>query len=134
MALSKPLLITNKVNIWREVEADGAGIVVNDDIDHISEGLRRMLRLPTRSARQMGAASRHCFRDALRFGEERALLLRDRRARPKAAKSDVRDRSAKAVSRASAASRAWHRQRLQSAVEFKTFAPTRKRYQNPCRK
>ena len=32
MALSKPLLITNKVNIWREVEIDGAGIVVDDDV------------------------------------------------------------------------------------------------------
>ncbi len=31
MALGRPVLMTNKVNIWREVEADGAGIVVNDN-------------------------------------------------------------------------------------------------------
>ena len=39
MALGKPLLITNKVNIWREVEADGAELVVNDDVDGVADGL-----------------------------------------------------------------------------------------------
>lgn len=42
MALSIPVLITNKVNIWREIEADGAGVVVDDDVRSIADGLRRL--------------------------------------------------------------------------------------------
>jgi len=39
MACGCPVLISNKVNIWREIEADGAGIVENDDL----AGAERML-------------------------------------------------------------------------------------------
>jgi glycosyltransferase involved in cell wall biosynthesis len=41
LACSVPVLISNKVNIWREVEQDRAGLVSNDD----EEGLLRSLRL-----------------------------------------------------------------------------------------
>lgn len=32
LACRKPVLISNKINIWREIEADNAGIVANDDL------------------------------------------------------------------------------------------------------
>lgn len=76
MALSKPLLVTNKVNIWREVEADGAGIVVNDDVEDVSDGLGRMLAISDAERAAMGAASRKCFEDRFDL-EKNALYLLD---------------------------------------------------------
>lgn len=39
MACSKPVIITNKVNIWREIHNDNAGIVVNDDLASMIKAL-----------------------------------------------------------------------------------------------
>ncbi len=61
LSLGVPVLVTDKVNIWREVEADGAGIVVPDDALGVEQGLRRMCALsPARSA-AMAEAARACF-------------------------------------------------------------------------
>ncbi len=76
MALARPLLITNKVNIWREVEADGAGIVVDDDVEGVRDGLGRMLAMTAAEQATMGAAARRSFEQ--RFDLERnALQLLD---------------------------------------------------------
>jgi glycosyltransferase involved in cell wall biosynthesis len=40
-----PVLISDKVNIWREIEADGAGIVGPDTLTGIEQGLRHWLGL-----------------------------------------------------------------------------------------
>ncbi len=61
MALSKPVLITNKVNIWREIEADGAGIVVNDDVEAIATGLHDMCTLSPAEREAIGHQARACF-------------------------------------------------------------------------
>ncbi len=63
MALGKPVLISNKVNIWREIEADGAGLVVNDDVEGIATGLQRMCALSTLQLSEIGARARRCFLD-----------------------------------------------------------------------
>ena len=61
LALHTPVLITNKVNIWREIEADGAGLVVNDDIEGVSAGLERMLALSPDERQSMREAGRQSF-------------------------------------------------------------------------
>ena len=61
MALARPVLITNKVNIWREIESDGAGIVVNDDAEAITLGLRQSLALTPKQREEMGANARSSF-------------------------------------------------------------------------
>ena len=61
MALSKPVLITNKVNIWREIAADKAGLVVNDDLEAIAGGLREMCELSPQQRETMGRNARKCF-------------------------------------------------------------------------
>ena len=73
LAFGKPTLITNKVNIWREVEADGAGVVVNDDTEGVREGLARVLALPPPDRARMAAAARRAFE--LRFDFDRSALL-----------------------------------------------------------
>jgi glycosyltransferase involved in cell wall biosynthesis len=64
------------VNIWREVEADGAGVIVNDDLDGVADGLERMLTMSDTARAAMGAAARRAFET--RFDLERnALQLLD---------------------------------------------------------
>jgi glycosyltransferase involved in cell wall biosynthesis len=61
MALGRPVLITNRVNIWREVEADGAGLVVDDNVEAISAGLLEMCALSPLERDAMGLKARNCF-------------------------------------------------------------------------
>ncbi len=63
MALGLPLVITDKVNIWREIEQDGAGIVVNDTLDGVSDGLRRVCRLSSSERDAMRQMARACFQN-----------------------------------------------------------------------
>jgi glycosyltransferase involved in cell wall biosynthesis len=46
MACRVPVLISDKVNIWREIDADGAGLVANDDLPGTVSLLKRWLELP----------------------------------------------------------------------------------------
>ncbi|MGO4871113.1 MAG: glycosyltransferase [Roseiarcus sp.] len=96
MALSKPLLVTNKVNIWREVEIDGAGIVVDDDVKGVSDGLGRMLAMTELERAGMGAAARRSFEQRFNL-ENNALALLDviaSASSKEAVKGGVRDRRA----------------------------------------
>ncbi|WP_157096083.1 glycosyltransferase, partial [Methylosinus sp. R-45379] len=61
MASSRPVLITDKVNIWREIEADDAGIVVSDDAAAIESGLRRLCSMTRKEREAMGERARKSF-------------------------------------------------------------------------
>jgi len=61
MALAVPVLITQKVNIWREVQLSGAGHVVSDEIDEIADGLRHMCTLSEVELQIMRLNARNCF-------------------------------------------------------------------------
>jgi glycosyltransferase involved in cell wall biosynthesis len=76
MACEKPVLISNKVNIWREVEAARAGLVATDDIDGIQELLGTFLRLPDDAKRVMGSAARQGFIDKFEAEHAATTLLR----------------------------------------------------------
>lgn len=61
MSRSKPVLISNKVNIWREVVSDGAGIAFDDTVEGVTSALRTWLAMsPTRQA-TMGEAAKYSF-------------------------------------------------------------------------
>lgn len=45
LACGKPVLISNKVNIWREIEMDGAGFVDANTVDGTVRNLKRWLGL-----------------------------------------------------------------------------------------
>ena len=74
LAASAPVLITKKVNIWREVQASGAGCAVVDDIDGITEGLRYMCDLPQPDLQRMKINARRCFLERFNI-ENNALEL-----------------------------------------------------------
>lgn len=61
LAVGTPVLISDKVNIWREIEADGAGLVAADTLDGTVSLLERWLDLPAEARRQMGERAKACF-------------------------------------------------------------------------
>ena len=75
MALSKPLLITNKVNIWREIEQDGAGLVVDDELEAIAAGLREMCGLSSAERDAIGLKARKCFLERYDLEQNAMWLL-----------------------------------------------------------
>jgi glycosyltransferase involved in cell wall biosynthesis len=58
LAVGKPVYITNKVNLWREVEQANAGVVVNDDQEGINTLVNQWL---TQSNTEMRKAAEPCF-------------------------------------------------------------------------
>lgn len=70
LACGKPVLISDKVNIWREIDADAAGFVDEDTADGTVRNLQRWLALGADGYAAMGARARECF--ATRFHIQRA--------------------------------------------------------------
>jgi glycosyltransferase involved in cell wall biosynthesis len=61
LACSVPVLITNKVNIWREIVADGGGLAENDDVSGICRLLERWDGLYPEQRASMRDRARRCF-------------------------------------------------------------------------
>jgi glycosyltransferase involved in cell wall biosynthesis len=61
LAVELPTLISNKVNIWREVEADGAGIVAADTLDGTCKLLQSWMKMSEAEKRLMQQRARSCF-------------------------------------------------------------------------
>lgn len=61
MACGVPVLISNKVNIWREVAEDGAGIVANDDLEGTTYLLQKWLAMSSEEQRSMQNKAKQCF-------------------------------------------------------------------------
>lgn len=70
LACGKPVLISNKVNIWREIEADDAGLVDTDTVEGTVRNLERWLALST--SEYEGMASRAVKTFETRFHIDRA--------------------------------------------------------------
>ena len=56
-----PVLISNKVNIYREIELDDAGIVSDDTLEGMTKSLQRWLALTLQQKEAMERASINCF-------------------------------------------------------------------------
>lgn len=69
LACGVPVLISNEVNIWREIAADGAGLVAHADLDGATALLDRWLKLPVPVRRQMSENALRLF--ASRFELDR---------------------------------------------------------------
>ena len=61
LAAGRPVLLSDRVNIWQEVTAAGAGMVSPVDIDATSRMLGDFLSLSADATDQMGRAARACF-------------------------------------------------------------------------
>ena len=61
LACGVPALISDKVNIWREIAAADAGFVAPDTVDGTEANLRRWLALGTDQRAQMAQAARQAY-------------------------------------------------------------------------
>jgi glycosyltransferase involved in cell wall biosynthesis len=61
LAAGTPALISDKVNIWREIQSDGAGLVAEDTLLGTCRLLRSYLDLPEAKRLGMRLLARHCF-------------------------------------------------------------------------
>nr|WP_199178691.1 glycosyltransferase [Acidimangrovimonas sediminis] len=61
LAAGTPVLISDKVNIWREVEAAGAGLVAPDTLEGTEQLLARFLSLDPSASAALQAAARPCY-------------------------------------------------------------------------
>ena len=63
MACRTPVLISDKVNIWREVESSGGGLVEPDNVDGTRNLMQRFLELTAEERSKMKRAARQGFLD-----------------------------------------------------------------------
>jgi glycosyltransferase involved in cell wall biosynthesis len=61
MACGRPVLISNKVNIWREIEADGAGLVESDTVQGALRLISRFFSLSDAERLQLGQNASRSF-------------------------------------------------------------------------
>ena len=66
-----PVLISNRVNIWREIDVDRAGYVESDDLAGTIRLIERWLATPPAERDVMRANARRCF--MRRFEIEKAV-------------------------------------------------------------
>jgi hypothetical protein len=62
------VLISDQVNIWRDVKAAGAGMVSTDDLEGTSRMLSDFLALSAEAIERMGEAARACFLSRFEVG------------------------------------------------------------------
>ncbi|MCA1763925.1 MAG: glycosyltransferase, partial [Flavobacteriales bacterium] len=63
LACAKPVLICDKVNIWREIEAGGGGIVKPDNLEGVREILDIWLKLNASQKEEMSRAAVDVYRN-----------------------------------------------------------------------
>ena len=75
LACGRPVLISDKVNIWREIEADEAGFVAEDDLEGTSKLLVRWRALTPEERAAMGARARASFERRYQIDRATAALV-----------------------------------------------------------
>ncbi len=75
MACGKPVLTTLKVNTWREVQDAGAGLVVNDDLDGVTQLLEQFVGLSAEEKQTIGARARKGFIEKFDIGSLAPQLI-----------------------------------------------------------
>src|SRR5206468_5077131 len=76
LAAGVPALVSNKVNIWREIQADRAGLVGEDTRAGISELFRAYLNLPEEEKLAMRHRARQCFEQRFEIRRAAQTTLR----------------------------------------------------------
>nr|WP_244423005.1 glycosyltransferase [Bradyrhizobium sp. ORS 278] len=61
LAAGRPVLISDRVNIWREIKTFDAGFVGRDDVDGTEAVIRRFISLSEDAVAALGEAARRCF-------------------------------------------------------------------------
>lgn len=75
LCLGKPVLISNKVNIWQEVQEDGAGLVESDTLAGTEQLLCNWLSLNRGERHALSRAARPCFQKRFSIPEVAQRLM-----------------------------------------------------------
>ena len=75
LAAGVPTLLSNKVNIWREVQADGAGIVAEDTMLGTCKLLQSYLGMPVENRLTMRQRASECFEQRFEVKKAANALL-----------------------------------------------------------
>jgi len=75
MACGLPVLISNKVNIWREIEDSRAGLVASDDLPGTLHLLQSWLAIPAPEKQAMRTRAEQCFDEQFEIGRAAKSLL-----------------------------------------------------------
>jgi glycosyltransferase involved in cell wall biosynthesis len=75
MACGKPVLTTDKVNTWREVQDSGAGLIAHDDLEGITRLLEQFLDLSSQEKQAMGQRARQGFLEKFDIGTMAPQLI-----------------------------------------------------------
>ncbi len=76
LACGTPVLISDKVNIWREVQQDGAGIVARDDVAGTCSLLRSWIEMSPQQRSTMRENARQCFERRFHIEKAAESLVR----------------------------------------------------------
>lgn len=80
LACGTPVLISDKINIWREIVGAGAGLVANNDVAGTQGLITRFMALTADERRRMSEQARTCFLNNFcgdRFAEDMLKVCRD---------------------------------------------------------
>lgn len=61
LGCGKPVLISNKINIWNKIKLEGAGLVDSDSLDGTLRNFKAWLSMPENDKRRMQAKALPCF-------------------------------------------------------------------------
>ena len=75
LACGVPVLISDKVNIWREIAADNVGWVAPDTLEGTLSNLTAWLHTPPEQLEAMRVAAVRCFRERFEIGGAARSLL-----------------------------------------------------------
>ena len=92
LACGKPVLISNRINIWREIEEDKAGLIASDTVDGAKDFFRRWLDLSPEAKAAMSRAATKSYES--RFAIELAaqnLLAAIEHLTPRLQQKSLRD-------------------------------------------
>jgi glycosyltransferase involved in cell wall biosynthesis len=76
LSLGTPVLISDKVNIWREIVNDGAGLAGPDTVEATQDVLSTFLSQPAQATEMMRAAARSCYESRFSVDAASDALLR----------------------------------------------------------
>jgi glycosyltransferase involved in cell wall biosynthesis len=74
-ACGLPVLISNKINIWREISSYWAGLVNDDTLEGTSASLRRWMELSAEEIAEVGRRSRKCFKEQFDLGDSARRIV-----------------------------------------------------------
>lgn len=77
MSCSLPVLISNKVNIWREIAAAAAGLVADDTVAGTTASFEHYASLSSEEAATLRANSKACFSQSFDFNATSKMVIQN---------------------------------------------------------